>query len=413
MKKASNKIKKIEKNNLSFLEIKSIKGQQLNLTEVEAVTKNKVEGLLPLSVKESGSSFKLIYNVTGMISLNQYLKTTQMNKQLFGFLLQNIFNIWKIIETNYFQHRSLLLSFGKVKVEPSSKRLYFIYVPIQYYDNETTLKDFLLKIIQVATFSTDEDLSFVQEYLRILNTGVNFSIFELEQYIESLTGKNMPSSKMKKCPNCGREVSSDANFCPCCQYSYLTKGVTGSTNNGSAIYNPLDDELVLKSDNDEFNFNNDSNFSSKAENETVFDTADADRGSCSGETDNIGTTVLGDDSEDEDATTVLNQPKRIVKVGYLTRISNGEKKKIDKNIYHVGKSLKNDFSVTDNNAVSRQHALFIIRDEKFYINDQNSTNKTYLNGKVIAPKQDVELVDETKITLANENFIFNIITIEE
>lgn len=235
-----NKVKRISKNNMTFLEIKSIKGQQLDLTQAEAVTKGKIEGLLPTTVKQGHSSFTLIYNVTGMISLRDYLKNTLMNKELFGFILKNIFDIVKIVEANYFHFSSLLLSLGRVKVEPSSRRLYFVYVPIQNYDNETTLKDFLLKLLDEATFVPGEDLSYVQEYVRILNTGVNFSVFDLEQYINSLTG-NVAVQKTKKCPNCGHLVSADANFCTNCQYSYIAKGVTGRT----VTYDPFNYEKVI------------------------------------------------------------------------------------------------------------------------------------------------------------------------
>lgn len=402
MKKA-NKIKKIEKNNMAFLEIKSEKGQVLNPTEVEAITKNKVEGLLPLTVKESGKSFKLIYNITGMKTLNQYLQETWLNKQLFGFLLQNILNMLKTLDANYFQFTSLLLTFGKVKVEPSSRRLYFIYVPIQYYNNEVSLKDFLLKIISVAKFEDGQDLSFVNEYIQILNTGVNFSVFDLEEYINNLTNDSSKTKKTKKCPNCGKVLDVEANFCSVCRYSFIKQGVSGKI--GGSVYDPLNDK-------DEEDFGSNYDFGWDIDNDGQYKSSEG-----LGTTDNIGTGVLGDDFDDDfeedfgddaEPTVVLNQAKKIVQVGFLTRISNNETKEIDQNDYVIGRSLKCEFSVPDNTAVGRKHAIISYDKDHFYFLDNNSTNRSYINGKVIPQDEKIEIYNNTKITLANEDFIFTI-----
>lgn len=444
MSKSVNKIKKIEKNNMTFLEIKSIKGQQLDQVQVEAISKNKIEGLLPMSLKGDDKSFKLIYNITGMISLRNYLQSTQLTKQLFGFLLQNILNIWQTLDANYFSMTGLLLDFGKVKVEPSSKRLYYIYLPIQHYDNGVNIKDFLLDILNNCSFAPCDDYTFVEEYLRILNTGVNFSIFELEEYISALTGVQKRTTATKKCPNCGKIVSADANFCTECQYSWLKKGITGPT--GMGTYDPLndnnddyytdeevdwgnfDDGVVTLDNYDEVDSGNndvDDSLSYTEDNsnpitlsgadDQVDISLDSNDDLPNDLTDEIGTTVLGDDLDDDDdiATTVLSAEKIIIYTGYLTRISNNEKKKIDKNLYRVGRNSKNDFIISDNTAVGREHAIIVAEDDHFYINDQNSTNKTYVNGNVIDPKINVEIFDDTSIKLANEDFLFNIEIIEK
>lgn len=408
MKKAANRIKKLEKNNMTFLEMKSVKGQALNLTEVEAVTKNKVDGLIPLTVKESGKSFTLIYNITGLESLKHFLQKNTLNKQLFGFLLQNILTMLQLLEANYFQFTSLLVTLGKIKVDPASKRLYFIYVPIQYYDNGVNLKEFLLSIIDFANFSDEEDLSFVSDYIRILNTGVNFSVFELQEYINSLTGAEAKKPRTKKCPICGKVVPEDANFCTECQYNFAKKEATGQMAGGAKLtYNPAD--ITSSSSGNtgeslEWGDYWDDNKDEIAPNDLAND---------------IGTTVLGEDAEEDEEgpddipTTLLNQPKVIVKVGVLKRLSNNEKREVKGKQYLIGRSLKCDFSVPDNTAVGRNHAYVITSDEHFYLRDNNSVNRTYINGKVIPPDENIEIFNDTKICLANEAFIFTIITREE
>ena len=67
-----------------------------------------------------------------------------------------------------------------------------------------------------------------------------------------------------------------------------------------------------------------------------------------------------------------------------------------------------DYFVTNNNAVSRGHADIITRGNRYFVRDLNSKNKTYINGQAIPPQCECELLDGSRLTLGNEEFIFNI-----
>lgn len=372
----TNKIKVINKNNTSIVQFNSIKGQTLDLAAVDAIKTNSVHGLLRLNVKEHGNSFKLYYNVTGLKSLNQYLKETVLNKQLFGSLLSNVFNIQQELQAAHFRFECLLLNFGKIKVDPASKALYFIYIPIQFYNNETTLKQFLLEIINHATFDQKEDLTYVKEYIEILNKGINFSLFDLGEYIKSLTGSRT-SKRVKYCPNCGREVAHDANNCPYCNISiHKSKKIGGSE---KKFYDPnsggSDPEVphgFLKKD--------------QTPTKPIYDEDDSPTG------------VLGGP---------INNPHNEEKiVGILTRIRTGETVEIDKDKFIVGKSADSDFVISGNKYISRSHAIFLTKGNDFFIVDDESLNKTYVNSKEIEPNKKVQIFNNTKIKLSNEEFLF-------
>ena len=170
---------------LSQLIIKSLKGQQVSENEVYAINANKVPGLLHLDVVQKGSSFKLIYNITGFISLKEFLKMP-LNKQLFAQILQNILVNLKAVESAYFNQQYLLMDINQVYVNPNTQHIYFTYVPILMFESGTSLREFLLGIIQHGTFAPGEDNSYVRDYITILNSGINFSVFELEEYINKL-----------------------------------------------------------------------------------------------------------------------------------------------------------------------------------------------------------------------------------
>lgn len=372
----TNKIKVINKNNTSTVQFDSIKGQTLDLAAVDAIKTNSVHGLLRLNVKEHGNSFKLYYNVTGLISLNQYLRETVLNKRLFGSLLSNVFNIQQELQSAHFRFECLLLNFGKIKVDPASKALYFIYIPIQFYNNETTLKQFLLEIINHATFDQKEDLTYVKEYIEILNKGVNFSLFDLGEYIKTLTEKR-PSKQFKYCPNCGREVSHDANNCPYCNTSFHKSKNFGGQKEKFYDPNPAKSDLEVPN-----------GFGKKEQPPTkpIYDDGDYPTG------------VLGGP---------LNNPHDEEKmVGFLTRVRTGETVEINKDKFVVGKSANSDFVITGNKYISRSHAIFLRKNNEFFIVDDESLNKTYVNTKEIEPNKEIQIFNNTKIKLSNEEFLF-------
>lgn len=108
-------------------------------------------------------------------------------------------------------------------------------------------------------------------------------------------------------------------------------------------------------------------------------------------------------------TTVLNPSMRNPQMisPNLIRMKNNEKIIINKPVFRIGKEKSYvDYFVSDNTAVSRSHANIITRDSKYYVMDTNSTNHTYVNGKMIQSNIEVEIENGDKIRFGNEDFEF-------
>jgi len=94
---------------------------------------------------------------------------------------------------------------------------------------------------------------------------------------------------------------------------------------------------------------------------------------------------------------------------YLIREKTQEKISVNKPDFRIGKkSSYCDYLVSNNNAVSRNHADIITRNRRYYIIDNNSTNKTYVDGRAIPVQKEIEIFSGTKLRLANEDFVFYI-----
>ncbi len=116
------------------------------------------------------------------------------------------------------------------------------------------------------------------------------------------------------------------------------------------------------------------------------------------------TSVLG---YGQGETTVLNGNNHVR--ASLTRVKTNEKVDITKQLFRVGKERnKVDYCVTNNNAVSRIHADIVYKNGQYFVIDNNSTNYTFVNGQMIAAKQEVALSDGDRIKFAEEEFIFNV-----
>lgn len=377
-----NKIKVKSKLGLSQLIIKSLKGQQLNENEVYAINSNRVNGLLHLDVVQKGTAFTLIYNVTGFIPFREYL-ATPLNKERFARVLQNILSNLKSMESAYFNQQYLLMDFDRVMVNPATQNIYFVYVPIQFFESGTTLREFLLSIIQHASFAPNEDTSYVKDYITILNRGINFSVFDLEEYINTLLGQKSSSQQGVECPQCHTKLKTGTNYCPAC--GAKVSGNTGSM--GKGVYDPLGDQ----------------NKRQQVEENNLHVEEIMRKDNTQGLSD--GTTVLG---SDYGGTTVLGSEELYApQYPYLIREKTEEKILVNKPSFRIGKEKQySDYFVADNSAVSRSHADIITREKRYFILDRNSTNRTYVDGRPIPADTEIEIFSEAKIRLANEEFVF-------
>lgn len=93
-------------------------------------------------------------------------------------------------------------------------------------------------------------------------------------------------------------------------------------------------------------------------------------------------------------------------IPYLVRIKTNELIAIIKTEFLIGKSPDADYQIVDNRRVSRRHATFRISNGECYVRDHNSTNHTFINGKLIQPEFEIRLSNDDYIRLADEEFKF-------
>ena len=120
------------------------------------------------------------------------------------------------------------------------------------------------------------------------------------------------------------------------------------------------------------------------------------------------TSVLNNQKSDE--TRVLDTSDNLggtICRGKLIRKKTGDNIEITKDRTVIGKdSLHTDYCIRDNSAISRMHTVIVANSKGVYIEDAQSTNGTFVNGKRLEEGQQVELRGGENIKLGNEEFIF-------
>ena len=361
---------------------KGNKGQQISANEVYSINNNVIDGLLHLKVISKGSSFKLTYDITGFLPFQDYLKTP-LTRATFARLLEDIVRVLKAMQESHFNQQKLLLDFNRVLVNPSTRKIYFIYIPVQPYESGCSLRDFLLNIIQFGSFTAGEDKAYVREYIQILTSGMHFSAFELEEYVRGLSASDSAKEGADTCPQCGRTLKNPSSYCVYCG----ARLGGNSPKRSGGVYDPLTaggEEPPAPSV--PAREPKKSSTQGLSDSTVVLNTGEIG-----------GTVVLGVDE--------LYHPDH----PYLIRKKTQEKIPIRSGDFRIGKERENnDYWVRDNNAVSRRHASILTRDGQYFIVDHRSTNRTYTDGHPIPAETEIEIYSGTSIRLGNEDFDFYI-----
>ncbi len=118
--------------------------------------------------------------------------------------------------------------------------------------------------------------------------------------------------------------------------------------------------------------------------------------------------LLEDVEENDDkksSTTILTTSSNYNNpVPYLLRIKTNELIPILAKEFMVGKSADSNYQIIDNKKVSRRHAIFRISNGECYVRDNDSTNHTFVNGKLLQPGVEIILSNDDYIRLGDEEF---------
>lgn len=351
-----NKIKNLRKHKSIYLTVNSIKGQVLNLNEVEMINEYLIDELIAVNVTSNNDLFILIYEITGYKKLSSFLQS-DIDEPMFTYLISNVFNFIKDIERNHLSISNILLDHDYVFVDTKHNQLLFIYLPIQQLDNNTSIKQFYLDLVYNSVFPSFEDFSYIQKYLDIIDKETNFSLFELEQYINKMYERNSDIIVKRTCPTCKIVNSGYVKICSNCGSSLISKEkpLTHKENkNSEPEINTLNNKAIKN-------------------NKTP---------------------------EGKNSTNLLDK-SNIKSLPFLLRETTEETLVLNKSIHNITKEFYGDINIEHIANVDITY-----RENLFHIINHSPHKKVMLDGRVIPSYVEIELITGTRITLNGEDFTF-------
>ena len=92
---------------------------------------------------------------------------------------------------------------------------------------------------------------------------------------------------------------------------------------------------------------------------------------------------------------------------YIVRVSTGERIDVTRTNFKLGRSNRRaDYCVGDDDTISKVHAFITKTGNQYFLVDNSSSNRTYLDGKVLEPIKENRLRHKSKFKLAKEEFVF-------
>ena len=384
--------------------------EAINEREMNAIGAGSVEYLIPVKAEYGKKDIVLKSTVDGMISLRTYFNAV-VNKKMFLDVIIQVVTIVKECEKKLMNTNNLMLDIDYIFLDPQTKKIKCIFWPIVNNQNPRYTYTFFSDIPFNIVFNKYEDNSYVTQYVQYIKNNNPFSINNFERFICEMMGMTIeskshipsgstefasgdnPVNKVYEVKNVNEKIAYNPfeakkdtskiekpKFCVHCGNA-LTEGFKFCKFCGSPIVH--DQTMKVQESNNSKVTTDTQTFS-----ETTVLGEEAFMG---------GTTVLGAD--------VIEEPT----FPYVIREKTQEKIIVDKPSFRIGKEQSYcDYFVSDNNAISRSHADIVSREGRYYVVDHNSTNKTYVDGRVVPIQTEVEIFPGTKLRLANEDFVFYI-----
>lgn len=266
-----------------------------------------------------------------------------VSKYDFFFMMEQIVIMVEDVYNNGLNVNSVRFNMDDVYINEMTKEMYFIYFPIVGGQESADIVGFIENIIYTMTPVINEDTNYISRFMYYVRSFHGFNGNAIEKYIS-------------------REERAVVNV-------LKNKAVTMQQTMQQQTMQQQIMQQVMQGSMD-------------------------------------GTTVLSDDGIS------VQQIQQMQPVNYhfasLTRQVTGEKIELGKPSFVLGKNPeKSDYAVADNTNISRVHAVITMRNGRYYVMDQNSTNGTFINGRIIKAGQETEILPGDCLMLANEEFIFN------
>ncbi len=437
----------LEETGKSYLIYKKEDNQEIDSVTLGMLENNEMSGVIPFYLRQEDNAVEFRYDVTGYESAQSIFNRGANRSQLLKFL-KAIVEICKSCESYMIDVSQIVLDPKYIYMKKNAMDMHFVIIPLVIEDSGfyTQLKEMIFQL----DFDRTENCSYVAELLNFFHHNIDFSLLEFSKMVRSIEnsgGYQEHRQEHKQDQNVQREPERES------RPVFLNQTVVPAapeaksyTKNSFAIPDVSEAEKIPEEKKKKglfgFGKKKEKNNSKKSKleipktestkpskknafgkiaipgvenggystgsfeipkTEQTIKTQTVELQSYHVEEENFGETMLL-----MEETPVAMPKSDECKTHELIRVSTGERYTIVKPETKVGrKKTLVDICITGNIHVGRIHAVLYKDDDKIYIEDNGSTNGTFINESTERLLGKKQLYTGDQIKLGDEVLIVN------
>ncbi|WP_216830388.1 FHA domain-containing protein [Alkalihalobacterium elongatum] len=390
-----------------FLFYKVINTDDVHLETIELLQNQQIPGLVPCASTQEKEQTFIRYDLVSDLTLKTYLSDMVTKGRLLKCLSELIETLMEA-QRNSLNLDHFVLNEQYMYIDSFSNRLVLLYMPLKHNNFEQiTLKQFLKHMLFMAPYNEEDDMAFFIKLQNYLATVEDISFAELKEILAAFSEDQQKADDNFYRPGSDEEIKTTV-VDGVSTTEYRTRKIDKKKSPKVEIEEEVQYKRITRTELDENTpYVDNSNLGVTSINitpfvqENIIDSEDIEE---------EGTTVLGgepDAGDDEDeATTTLGYQE--IPEPYFILPATNEKVVITKREFTIGRDPNKVDYVSKNRVVGRIHAMVLIGDEEYFIQDNKSTNGTYVNDKKLEAYERVKIKHDDQIKLGNEEYIFKL-----
>lgn len=192
-----------------------------NETQVFRLNNGFSESFMPVEITKNVFSPRLTVSLAGYCSLTQYLPMLPLKRNHFLHIVSGIISGIEDAEVQGFSRKNILMDPSYVMICPSDLNVKFILIPDSQFVQNYPLNVLLRNIAEKSVFSSDTDISFLEEYVDISYMDEKICSEKMKQFIGTLVSGGDSEETLKRCPGCGA-LGIVKDVCRVCGYNTVT-----------------------------------------------------------------------------------------------------------------------------------------------------------------------------------------------
>ncbi len=180
------KVKVVSKNNQVSVKVKSVRGEQLNQSMAELLSRTEVEGFLPFNITSDGSSFSAEYGIAGYETAKEFFKNRVIDQHTFSVFMKSSVKALSGMSAYNMEYGNVLASMDTVLVESTTGKTLFMYYPADGYQNGMFFNMFLEDVLSIMRTPVNTDVSFMVKLKELLKHPENMTWDILDEYADSI-----------------------------------------------------------------------------------------------------------------------------------------------------------------------------------------------------------------------------------